>query len=122
MILYFITIILLVLIAPLLLSYIKATKMLLLFKRPISIFQGYRDFSKLMHKETIISEETSAITTYAPFLVLSPLQGLFHSLLFFLCFWGLIVPVHLGEWEVLVRHLSRHLLSLLWCLQSFQSL
>ena len=73
MILYFITIILLVLIAPLLLSYIKATKMLLLFKRPISIFQGYRDFSKLMHKETIISEETSAITTYAPFLVLSPL-------------------------------------------------
>ncbi len=73
MILYFVTIILLVLIAPVLLSYIKATKMMLLFKRPISIFQGYRDFSKLMHKETIISEETSAITIYAPFLVLSPL-------------------------------------------------
>ena len=73
MILYFLTILLLVLIAPLLLSYIKATKMVLLFKRPISIFQGYRDFSKLMHKETIISPESSAITTYAPFLVLSPL-------------------------------------------------
>ena len=73
MILYFLTIFLLILIAPILLSYIKATKMLLLFKRPISLFQGYRDFSKLLHKETILSPESSAITTYAPFLVLSPL-------------------------------------------------
>ena len=73
MILYIAGIILLILIAPLLLSYIKAVKMLLLFKRPISIFQGYRNFSKLIHKETIISSESSAITTYAPFLVLSPL-------------------------------------------------
>ncbi|QOP45925.1 respiratory chain complex I subunit 1 family protein [Sulfurimonas paralvinellae] len=73
MIIYIVSIILLVLISPLLLSYIKATKMVLLFKRPISIFQGYRNFSKLMHKETIISEETSAITKYAPFLVLAPL-------------------------------------------------
>ncbi|SFV75717.1 Formate hydrogenlyase subunit 4 [hydrothermal vent metagenome] len=73
MILYFFTIFLLILIAPLLLSYIKAVKMLLLFKRPISLFQGYRDFEKLLHKETIISSESSAITTYAPFLVLSPL-------------------------------------------------
>jgi len=73
MILYFSTILLLLLIAPLLLSYTKGTKMVLLFKKPISIFQGYRDFSKLLHKETIISLETSAITRYAPFLVLSPL-------------------------------------------------
>jgi len=73
MITYILSIILLVLIAPLLLSYIKAVKMILLFKRPISIFQSYRNFSKLMTKETIISSETSAITTYAPFLVLSPL-------------------------------------------------
>jgi len=73
MILYLITITLLILLAPLLLSYIKVTKMLLLFKRPISLFQGYRNFSKLMHKETIISKEASAITHYAPFLVLSPL-------------------------------------------------
>ncbi len=73
MILYCITITLLILLAPLLLSYIKVTKMLLLFKRPISLFQGYRNFSKLMHKETIISKEASAITHYAPFLVLSPL-------------------------------------------------
>ncbi|SFV58176.1 Formate hydrogenlyase subunit 4 [hydrothermal vent metagenome] len=73
MIIYLLSIFMLVLIAPLLLSYIKAMKMLLLFKRPVSILQGYRDFSKLMHKETILSEETSAITIYAPFLVLSPL-------------------------------------------------
>lgn len=73
MILYTLTIVLLLLIAPLLLSYIKGVKMMLLFKKPISIFQGYRDFSKLMHKETILSAESSVITRYAPFLVLSPL-------------------------------------------------
>ncbi len=73
MILYFLTIILLLLLAPLLLSFIKAVKMRLLFKQPVSIFQGYRNFSKLMQKETIISEETSSITRVAPFLVLSPL-------------------------------------------------
>ena len=73
MIYYFATIIILVLLAPILLSYIKALKMLLLFKRPISLFQGYRNFAKLLHKETIISKEASAITHWAPFLVLSPL-------------------------------------------------
>ena len=73
MILYLLTIVLLILIAPILLSYIKATKMVLLFKRPISLMQGYRNFSKLLTKETIISQESSAITRYAPFLVLSPL-------------------------------------------------
>jgi len=73
MILYLLTIVILLLLAPLLLSFIKSLKMILLFKRPASIFQGYRNFSKLLTKETIISKETSAITTYAPFLVLSPL-------------------------------------------------
>ena len=73
MILYLTTIVGLLLLAPLLLSFIKSLKMWLLFKRPTSIFQGYRNFSKLLSKETIVSEETSAITTYAPFLVLSPL-------------------------------------------------
>ena len=73
MIYYFGTIFVLVLIAPILLSYIKATKMLLLFKRPISLLQGYRNFSKLLQKETIVSEESSAVTRWAPFLVLSPL-------------------------------------------------
>ncbi|MGZ8546743.1 MAG: respiratory chain complex I subunit 1 family protein, partial [Sulfuricurvum sp.] len=55
------------------LSFIKALKMVLLFKAPASIFQGYRDFSKLMVKENMISYETSLITRIAPFLVLSPL-------------------------------------------------
>ncbi len=73
MILYFLTIICLLLLAPILLSFIKALKMILLFKKPISLLQGYRNFSKLMQKETIISSETSSITRYAPFLVLSPL-------------------------------------------------
>ena len=73
MITYLLTIVLLLLLAPLLLSFIKAVKMRLLFKKPVSLFQGYRNFSKLMQKETIISEETSAMTRYAPFLVLSPL-------------------------------------------------
>ena len=73
MIVYFLSILLLLLVAPLLLSYMKGMKMVLLLKRPVSIFQGYRNFSKLLRKETIISEESSAITHYAPFLVLSPL-------------------------------------------------
>jgi len=65
MILYLLTIVILLLLAPLLLSFIKSLKMILLFKRPASIFQGYRNFSKLLTKETIISKETSAITTGA---------------------------------------------------------
>jgi formate hydrogenlyase subunit 4 len=73
MIIYFASIALLILLAPILLSFIKSLKMILLFKRPASLFQGYRNFAKLMQKETIISEETSQITRVAPFLVLSPL-------------------------------------------------
>ncbi len=73
MILYLTTILLLLLIAPILLSFIKSLKMIWLFKRPSSIFQGYRNFSKLLTKETIMSQESSSITRYAPFLVLSPL-------------------------------------------------
>ncbi len=71
--LYFLTIILMVLLAPILLSFIKGVKMFLLYKRPVSIFQGYRDFSKLLQKETILSKEASEISRIAPFLVLSPL-------------------------------------------------
>ncbi len=73
MIFYLFTILILLLLAPLLLSFIKALKMYLLFKKPVSVFQGYRNFSKLMQKETVISEESSRITRVAPFLVLSPL-------------------------------------------------
>jgi len=73
MIIYLMSIIFLLLLAPILTSFIKVVKMKMLFKKPISIFQGYRNFSKLMQKETIISKETSQITRIAPFLVLSPL-------------------------------------------------
>ncbi len=73
MIYYGLEILLLVLIAPILLSFIKAVKMVLLFKKPISLLQGYRNFSKLLSKETVISQEASDITKYAPFLVLAPL-------------------------------------------------
>jgi len=73
MIAYLVTILSLLLVAPLLLSFIKALKMLLLFKKPISLLQGYRDFSKLLRKESVISEEAGAITRVGPFLVLSPL-------------------------------------------------
>ncbi len=73
MILYFVTILLLLALAPILLSFMKAVKMWLLYKRPISLLQGYRDFSKLLSKETILSREASAMSQVAPFLVLSPL-------------------------------------------------
>ncbi len=70
---YLATILLLLLLAPILLSFIKAVKMRLLYKRPVSLLQGYRDFSKLLRKESLVSEEASAVTRIAPFLVLSPL-------------------------------------------------
>jgi len=73
MIIYIVTLLVLILLSPILLSYIKALKMILLFKKPISLFQGYRNFAKLLSKESVISKESSAITSYAPFLVLSPL-------------------------------------------------
>ncbi len=73
LLLYFLTIVLMLLVAPLLLSFIKGIKMWLLYKRPVSILQGYRNFAKLLRKESIVSREASAITRVAPFLVLSPL-------------------------------------------------
>ena len=73
MILYFVTIVLLILVGPILLSFIKSVKMVLLYKKPISLFQGYRNFEKLLIKETLISAESSSITKIAPFIVLSPL-------------------------------------------------
>ena len=73
MIVYIFTIMLLLFLAPLLLTFIKMLKMQLLYKKPISLWQGYRNFEKLMQKETLISEETSSMTRIAPFLVLSPL-------------------------------------------------
>ena len=59
--------------APLFLTLIKMIKMWLLYKKPLSIWQGYRNFSKLLAKETVISQEASIITHIAPYMVLSPL-------------------------------------------------
>jgi len=73
MIIYVFSILLMIFLAPLMPSFMKMVKMYLLYKKPISIFQGYRDFSKLLSKEVIISKETSAITRISPYLVLSPL-------------------------------------------------
>ena len=47
--------------------------MYLLFKKPVSIFQGYKNFSKLLKKEVVISKEASIITNISPYLVLAPL-------------------------------------------------
>jgi len=90
MILYILTIVLMILLSPLVLSFIKMLKMFLLYKRPISIFQGYRDISKLLSKEMIVSKESSSITRMAPFIVLSPLL----LVLFFL------PPIASGEYYV----------------------
>ncbi|WP_456381320.1 respiratory chain complex I subunit 1 family protein [Hydrogenimonas sp.] len=88
--LYLLTVAVLLLIAPLLLGVIKALKMWLLFKRPLSPLQGYRDAAKLLRKENVVSEEASLITRVAPFLVLSPLL----IVLFFL------PPATQGAWYV----------------------
>ena len=73
MIAYFATILIMILIAPVLLSFIKAVKMVLFYKRPVSLMQGYRNFEKLLCKETLISHESSSVTRIAPFIVLAPL-------------------------------------------------
>ncbi len=73
MILYIFSILFLLSIAPLLLGIMKSFKMFLLYKKPVSVFQTYYMFSKLLLKENIISDESSNITRIAPYLVLSPL-------------------------------------------------
>ena len=73
MILYILSILFLIFIAPMLLGIIKSLKMFLLYKKPVSILQPYYSFSKLLLKENIISDESSNITRVAPYLVLSPL-------------------------------------------------
>ena len=73
MINYILTISLIFLIAPFLLGLIKSIKMFLLFKKPISPFQHYIDFMKLLQKEVIYTKESSQISKIAPFMILSPI-------------------------------------------------
>ena len=60
-------------IAPLLVGLIKSFKMFMLYKKPISPMQPYRDFSKLLKKELIYSKESSSISRWAVFGVLVPI-------------------------------------------------
>jgi len=73
MIYYVIQVLSIFFIAPFLVGIIKSIKMFMLYKRPISPFQPYFDFYKLLFKEVIYSKESSAISKIAPFLILSPL-------------------------------------------------
>ena len=73
MINYILTILIIFLIAPFLLGVIKSIKMFLLFKKPMSPFQPYIDFSKLIHKEIVYAKESSIISRIAVFMILAPI-------------------------------------------------
>jgi len=73
MINYILTILIIFLIAPFLLGLIKSIKMYLLFKKPMSPFQPYIDFSKLIHKEIVYAKESSVISRIAVFMILAPI-------------------------------------------------
>ncbi len=70
---YLLTVLLVFMISPFLLGLIKSFKMFMLFKKPLSPFQPYVDFMKLIKKEVIYSKESSVITKIAPFMILSPI-------------------------------------------------
>ncbi len=73
MIQYLFTSLFIFLIAPFLVGLIKSLKMWLLFKRPVSPFQPYRDFRKLLNKEIIYAKEASVISHASIFMILSPI-------------------------------------------------
>jgi len=73
MIYFILQIVTIFLIAPLLIGWIKSLKMFMLYKKPLSPFQPYKNFYKLLFKEVIYSKESSQISKIAPFLILSPL-------------------------------------------------
>ncbi len=55
--------------APLLIGVIRLTKARLQNRRGASVVQPYRDILKLLHKDEVISEDTSWITRCAPYLI-----------------------------------------------------
>ncbi len=73
MIYYILQILTIFLIAPFLVGFIKSLKMFMLYKKPISPFQPYFDFYKLLFKEVIYSHESSVISRLSPIFILSPL-------------------------------------------------
>jgi formate hydrogenlyase subunit 4 len=70
---YILTVLLVILISPFLVGVIKSFKMFMLYKKPLTPFQPYIDFSKLLQKEVIYSKEASVISRIAPFMILSPI-------------------------------------------------
>jgi len=70
---YLLTVALVFLISPFLVGLIKSFKMFMFFKKPLSPFQPYIDFNKLIKKEVIYSKESSVISRIAPFFVLAPI-------------------------------------------------
>jgi len=70
---YLLSVLLVFLISPFLVGFIKTFKMFMLFKKPISPFQPYADFMKLIKKEVIYSKESSVISKMAPMMILSPI-------------------------------------------------
>ncbi len=70
---YILTTLLIFFISPFLVGLIKSFKMYMLFKKPLSPFQPYIDFAKLIKKEVIYSKEASIISRIAPFLILAPI-------------------------------------------------
>ena len=70
---YILTTLLIFLISPFLVGLIKSFKMYMLFKKPVSPFQPYADFMKLIQKEVIYSKEASIISRISPFLILAPI-------------------------------------------------
>ena len=73
MINYILTTLLIFLISLFLVGLIKSFKMYMLFKKPLSPFQPYVDFMKLIQKEVIYSKEASIISRISPFLILAPI-------------------------------------------------
>jgi formate hydrogenlyase subunit 4 len=73
MINYLLTILIIFLIAPFLLGLTKSVKMYLLFKKPLSPFQPYVDFMKLINKELVYAKESSIMSRIAVFMILAPI-------------------------------------------------
>jgi formate hydrogenlyase subunit 4 len=73
MINYLLTVLIIFLIAPFLLGLTKSVKMYLLFKKPLSPFQPYVDFMKLINKELVYAKESSIMSQIAVFMILAPI-------------------------------------------------
>lgn len=97
-----IQIILVIGLSPLLIGIIKKIKARLQNRQGISLFQPYRDLSKLFHKDEIISEDASWIFKFTPYL----LFGLTIFLAVNLPFLGRIDLPFLGDFLLVIYTLA----------------